>query len=247
MTTLQPLWTPGDDWLPARGAPEWINDLEWIHLDNTAAGQVAPGVRDTRWMGRDIPYRGELDWGGARFHVTEHPTARDLPGLPANQQGIVSRIAMRVKGVPGGGTGLLIARSQISKAIDLLIGLLAESAEADHGVTQWSLVAARAGEDVHVGLWCSGSLPVAAVDGSVESTQSELFRRLAETVEVECGFSFHEERTSDGSLETCRIWGPDGRFVTELRGRVLLNRSDEFDWLREVSKKRQRAARLRSR
>jgi len=247
MTALQPLWTRADDCLPARGAPEWIKDIEWIHVDNTAAGQVAPGVRDTRWMGRDIPYRGELDWGGARFHVTEHPTARDLPGLPANQQGIASRIAMRVKGVPGGGTGLLIARSQISKAIDLLIGLLAESAEADHGVTQWSLVAARAGEDVHVGLWCSGSLPVAAVDGSVESTQSELFRRLAETVEVECGFSFHEERTSDGSLETCRIWGPDGRFVTELRGRVLLNRSDEFDWLREVSKKRQRAARLRSR
>jgi hypothetical protein len=247
MTTLQPLWTPGDDWLPARGAPEWINDLEWIHLDNTAAGQVAPGVRDTRWMGRDIPYRGELDWGGARFHVTEHPTARDLPGLPANQQGIVSRIAMRVKGVPGGGTGLLIGRSQISSAIDLLIGLLAESADAEHGVREWSLVAAGAGAEPRCGLWFNGSLPVEGEGGTIEASRSELLRRFAETVEVECGFSFHEERTPDGSLETCRIWGPDGQFVTELRGRVLLNRSDEFDWLREVSKKRQRAARLRSR
>ena len=247
MTAPQPLWTPGDDRLPTRGTPEWIEDIEWIHLDNTAAGQVAPGVRDTRWMGRDIPYRGDPDWGGARFHVTEDPTARGLPGLPANQQGIVSRIAMCVKGVPGGGTGLLIARSQITDAMDLLIGLLAESDEADHGVTQWSLVAARAGEDDHVGLWCSGSLPVEGEGGTIEASKSELFRRLAETVEVDCGFSFHEERTSDGSLETCRIWGPDGRFVTELRGRVLLHRSDELDWLREVSKERQRAARRRSR
>jgi hypothetical protein len=247
MITPQPLWTPGDDWLPTRGAPEWVKDIEWIHLDNTAAGQVAPGVRDTRWMGGDIPYRGELDWGGARFHVTEHSTARGLPGLPANQQGIVSRIAMLVKGVPGGGTGLLIGRSQISSAIDLLIGLLAESADAEHGVRVWSLVAAGVGAEPRCGLWFNGSLPVDSGGGAGTSTQTELLRRVAETVEVECGFSFHEERTSDGSLETCRIWGPDGRFVTELRGRVLLHRSDELDLLREVSKERQRAARRRSR
>jgi|GEM_PF-3571540 hypothetical protein len=33
MTTLQPLWTPGDDWLPTRGAPEWIH-LDWLREDS---------------------------------------------------------------------------------------------------------------------------------------------------------------------------------------------------------------------
>ena len=244
MTTLQPLWTPGDDWLPARGAPEWINDLEWIYVDNTAAGQVAPGVRQARYNGKPIPYRGEVSWGGACFYLTDDPTAHGLPGLPANQQGSISRMSMCVKGVPTGGTGLLIPRAQISDAIDLLIGLLATSAEADHGVRQWSLVSACAGDELRFGLWFIGSSPVAADGGSIESTRSELFRRVAETVEVDCGFSFYEQRVDAGSFETCRIWGPDGQFLADLSGRVLLTRSEELASLRELSGERQRAARL---
>ena len=246
MHLFDPLWIPAADHAPAINAPEWIEDLEWIYVDNTAAGQVAPGVRQARYNGKPVPYRGEVAWGGACFYLTDDPTAHGLPGLPANQQGSISRMSMCVKGVPTGGTGLLIPRAQISDAIDLLIGLLATSAEADHGVRQWSLVSACAGDELRFGLWFNGSLPVDSGGGAGASTQTELLRRVAETVEVDCGFSFHEQRVDAGSFETCRIWGPDGRFVTELRGRVLLHRSDELDWLREVSKERQRAARRRS-
>lgn len=244
MATVNPLWTADPDHLPTFEAPEWVDDLDWIYADNTAAGQVAPGVRQARHNGTPVPYRGDVTWGGACFHVTDDPTAAGIAGLPANQQGTVSRMAMCVKGVPAGGTGVLIARSQIADAIDLLIGLLATSDEADHGVRQWSLVAARAGGVLRVGLWCTGLLPVTAADGSVEFTSAELFRRLAETVDVECGFSFYERSTAEGQFETCTIWGPDGRFLTELSGRVLLTHCEELDSLRELSSERQRAARL---
>ncbi|MBU6330274.1 MAG: hypothetical protein KGR18_10035 [Acidobacteria bacterium] len=242
MTIVDHRWEPSPDREVRAIDPDLVGRIRWIHLDNTAAGQVAPGVRETRYNGQRVPYLGEVSWGGATFHVTDDASLHGIAGLPVNQQGSVSRMAMCVKGVPAAGSGVLVPVAQLPDVIDLLIGLLAPSKEAEHGVMQWSLAQARVGDETRVGVWFIGSLPVVTADGTVESTSEELFRRVAETVDVECSFGIQQRYRDESLFEACGIWGPDGSFVTELSGRIVLERPDGLESLRELSADRQRRA-----
>ena len=232
MINPDPLWIPSADREPLLTDPDLLARIQWIHLGNTGAGQVAPGGRTVTFNGSPVPYRNnKATRRGATFRVGARPTvARNAdPGAPNPTKW--GRIEEVIGGVPLGGAGLIIPDAQLDTAIDVLVSQLADSSKDAAGVKEWSLAAAQVDGAPRHGVWFFGR----PLDRGADSTPRDLVRLLVAAVEVEFAFSFQQDRHGP---ETCVIWGPDGRLLGELSGGVFLEASSSLDELRRTSSRR---------
>ncbi len=240
MINPDPLWIPPADREPLPTDPDLLRRIGFIYIDNTGAGQVAPGVRTVTYNGSPVPYRAtDAEHGGCTFRVRSGATKGRPPTFGARHFGMFSRIGQVINGVPTGGRGVIIPDEQIGGVIDLLIENLAVSSDADRGVKEWSLVASRFGGQLRFGVCFWGTHP----DANGEPTIGGLFGLVAAAADVEFAFRFAE---NNGENEVCAIWGPDGRFLGELPGGVFLEGFAQLNPLRQVaSEHRSRATEAR--
>lgn len=232
MQLFDPLWTPAADRDPLPTDPELLTRIEWIHLDNSGGGQVAPGGRTVTFNGSPVPYRNnKATRKGATFRVGARSTVtRNAdPGAPNRSKW--SQIEMVVGGVPRSGAGVIVPDAQLETAIDALVANLAKSSKDAVGVQEWSLVQARVHGTLRHGVRFCGR-PLDRTEGS---TFHGLVGLVAAVVDVEFAFYFHEDEREP---ETCAIWGPDGRLLGELDGGVFLEGSTSLEELRLIAKTR---------
>ena len=232
MQLFDPLWIPTADRDPLPTDPDLLARIQWIHLGNTGAGQVAPGGRTVSMDGSPVPYRNnKATRRGATFRVGARPTVERNadPGAPNPTKW--GRIEEIIGGVPLGGAGLIIPDAQLDTAIDVLVANLANSSKDAVGVQEWSVVQARVHGTLRHGVRFCGR----PIDGNEDSTFRGLVGLVAAVADVEFAFYFHEDEREP---ETCAIWGPDGRLLGELDGGVHLEGSNSLDELRLLAKSR---------
>ena len=229
MQLFDPLWIPATDREPLPTDPELLTRIQWIHLDNSGAGQVAPGGRTVTMDGSPVPYRSpNPSRKGAAFRVGARSTVtRNAdPGAPNRSKW--SRIEMVVGGVPRSGAGVIVPDAQLETAIDALVANLADSSKDAAGVQEWSVVQARVHGTLRHGVRFCGR----PLDRNEGSTFRDLVGLVAAVVDVEFAFFFHEDEREP---ETCAIWGPDGRLLGELAGGVHLEGSNSLEELRQIA------------
>lgn len=247
MNPHQQLWTSADGWLPAQGAPEWIDELEWIFADNTDVGQVTPGGREHRTNGRVVrPYFGRTFWGGSRFRTTANLERDGHTGPLARNQGGISTSAMRMHGIPNGATGAIVRPDQVRRAVDHLISRLAPSYEAEEGIREWSLAVANISGYLHYGVWFAPAFAGPSPVERSESNKLSVFQTLSEAVDIEFAFEFHPISRDDDQSELCRLWGPDGQWLGEREGAVHLEKFGDLDALRGMAQQQARTAEWRA-
>jgi hypothetical protein len=224
------LWTPTPGFVPRHAAPDWLDKLDWVFGDNASTGEVASGERDSRFNGKPIPYQKGQSWVGVRFRTERNLATAPQVGFRVEVQAGMSRMIMRIKGIPSSASIVVIPPDQLGDAFDLVSSWLAESKDSKQGVAEWATGSLLVDGEFRpalrlVSINCAGNY-------------EQILRKLSEKVDVECVMLISAGVTCYGRVPTqdrCTIYGPDGQWITELPGGTFLEPAAPYDHWREVA------------
>lgn len=135
--------------------------LDWVYTANRVLGEVAPGVRDLRFMGVDVKYRPWDDlWKGARWCSKAWLARQDVGrrGPLIRHQGGTSRRGMQNGGAVTGSVVILVPEDQVDVLAGVASYLITRAAAGfDDGISEWSLALVREPTRSRLALGISGS------------------------------------------------------------------------------------------
>lgn len=128
-------------------ARQSVPTVEWAFMHLLVLGQIAPGLRDTTFNGKPIPYTPKPHiQSGFRWCSKHWSEADNGPrGFQAAVQGVYARIANHIYGGVYQGRMVVVADDRIERVVANAPGLVAADHDAVGGLLSWSMGFVRLG------------------------------------------------------------------------------------------------------